>query len=88
MQYRSMTPTSRKKYEISEVKQSYLEKTDKIDKMTSQRLIIQSCTKGPYPEQTQGPNKPIVQDGDYPIFQQRWKHHAEKSELGFLNLLT
>ena len=46
-QFINMAPTSRKGYEWAKVKQNYLEKTDKIDKMSGHRdSLIRAVYRG------------------------------------------
>ena len=85
----NMTPATRKEMELAKVRANYLEKTDRIDKMAGHReSLVRAVQRDRIPAKLRVNNKPIVLEGDCPVFQKRWKDHARQAELGFVDILT
>ena len=75
--------------ETKKLKELFLEKTDKLDKMQSHRdALNRAVARDKLPAKLRIQTKPIVVDGDDPKFQQNWKDCIKTAERNMIKVLT
>ena len=75
--------------ETKKLKELFLEKTDKLDKMQSHRdALNRAVARDKLPAKLRIQTKPIVVDGDDPKFQQNWKECIKTAERNMVKVLT
>ena len=75
--------------ETKKLKELFLEKTDRLDKMQSHRdALNRAVARDKLPAKLRIQTKPIVVDSDDPKFQQKWKECVKTAERSMVKVLT
>ena len=75
--------------ETKKLKELFLEKTDKLDKMQSNKdALNRAVARDKLPAKLRIQTRPIVVDSDDPKFQQKWKDCIKTAERNMVKVLT